>query len=208
MSVALLPSCDYSYKTIKKEIDFFGFRFVYYRDGSGSLHSNLSKEPIYQTNDCSFKEKGLKKIKKDDLFIDIIKNIGFPRFLGEYECRNLDFGKPNDDIYRIAFNDDFSMKFDWARIPYWAPSAWCSDRKNCLPSIQDTEKLKIGMTLDEVVEAIGKPQLAKSGWPAAYYFDLAGGNTLITTWNTNRNHYEDKPYRLTSMEITKKDLNN
>lgn len=204
---AILSSgCDYSNKSVKKEIKFFDFKFVYYKDDSGSLYSGLSEQPIYKTSNCSFKEKGLEKIKKGDLFIDVIKNIGFPRFLSDYESAELDFGKPNDDIYRIAFKEDFSIQYDsvYAYLPYWAASAWCADRTYDLPSSLDIEKLKIGMTLDEVVDVIGKPQKTETTWPAVYYFDLYGGSRLVTTWNTKNNSYDEKPYYLASMEITEK----
>ena len=200
----LCVGCDCSNKAVKKELQFSDFKFVYYKDGSGSLYSGLSEQPIYKMSNCSFKEKGLEKVQKGDLFIDVIKNIGFPRFLGDYSDQNLDFGNPDGDIYRISFGDDYSVKLGWVKLPYWAASAWCADRAYDLPSNLDIEKLEIGMTLDEAVEIIGKPQSAESVWPMIYYFDLASGNRLATTWNTKNNSYEEKPYYLTSMEITEK----
>lgn len=199
----LLPSCDYSHKKIKKEVNFYGCRFIYYKDGSGSLYFENSKWPIYQTPNCSFKEKNLSEIKQGDLLIDIVKMIGFPRFIGYYEYVTLDFGKPDDDIYRLAFETDLTLhRYDIYEY-FWA-STWCSSRTTGLPSREDTEKITIGMTLDEVVETIGKPQRATLGWPIKYHFDLDDGGVLTTVWNTKNNSRDEKPYYLASMEITEK----
>lgn len=68
-----------------------------------------------------------------------------------------------------------------------------------LPSVEDTEKVKLDMTLEEVVSILGRPQIAVGSGSIIYAFYLNNGQVFLTWWDSNI--ASDRIYRLWRMEL-------
>lgn len=187
-------------KNVINCIDFLNHRFIYYEDGSGSLHLIKNDNKTLELQDIKFKESNINKIKSSNSFENIIENIGFPRFNGVSNEQTLDFGQPDENIFRISFsNDGLYEKLDV--LDYTNPSSWLDPNKNSLPTLNDIDNIKIGMSLDDVVSLIGKPQ-GSSGYGAIIFnFAIDDGSTLVTWWNSNQYSLNNGPYYLYKMNI-------
>lgn len=184
-----------------RRIVFYDYEFAYFDDGSGAIYAEKTNEKLLETADCSFRSSNLGIIGNDEPLIDLVRLIGFPRFLGVYSERSLDFGSSDSDIYRAFFTEEMKCTsmdvFDCGD-----PKAWIDPTKPVLPTLSDLEKIKIGMSLDEVVSMIGKPQ-DETGYGAILFtFSIDGGSTLMTGWNPGEyNKYRNGPYYLTYMDL-------
>jgi len=206
LSAAIVTGCSQPYsssetkKNIIKCIDFLNRRFVYYEDGSGSLYLIKNDTKILELQNIKFKESNINKIKSSNSFENIIENIGFPRFNGVSKELTLDFGLPDEDIFRISFsNDGLYEKLDV--LDYDNPSSWLDPDKNSLPTPNDIDNIKIGMSLDDVVFLIGKPQGSSGSGAIILNFAIDDGSILATWWNSKQYSPKNGPYYLYKMDI-------
>ena len=187
-------------KTIKRQLVFGGYQFVYYQDGTGSVLSDSSKEVLQDTKSYSFKKYNLNKVQIGDSLLKVVKTIGFPRFLGISSTLSLDFGEFDYDIYRMTFSDDLHLT-NSETLDYGDYTSWIDPLKKDLPSQKDIEKIQLGMSLDEVVSLIGRPQTTTGSGAIIYNFDLVDGSTFLTWWDTRIYQLRNGPYYLSRMEI-------
>lgn len=68
-----------------------------------------------------------------------------------------------------------------------------------LPSVEDTERARLDMTIGEVVSILGKPQIAAGSDSIIYSFYLSNGQVFLTWWDSH--FMDDKIYRLWRMEL-------
>lgn len=181
-------------------IDFMNHKFVYYEDGSGSLHSLKDGSKTLNLMDVEFKESNLDKIISSGSFENIIENIGFPRFSGISNTYTLDFGQPNEDIFRISFSDD-ELYEELEVLDYNNPSSWLDPNKENLPTPSDISNIKIGMSLDDVVSLVGKPQGSLGSGAIIFSFAIDDGSSLLTWWNSKEYKPSNGPYYLYKMDI-------
>lgn len=182
------------------EFSFVDYSFAYFDDGSGALYSKETSKVLFETPDYTFNSLNINEIGKGDSLITLVEQIGFPRFLGVSSTYSLDFGYSNSDIYRIFFSNEMLCS-DIELLDYNDPSTWIDVDKKDLPTLSDLENIEIGMSLDEVVSIIGKPQ-GEAGYGAIMFtFSIDDGSTLLTSWNPGEYDSKNEPYFLASLDL-------
>ena len=182
------------------EFSFVGYSFAYFDDGSGVLYSKETSEVLFETPNYNFNLLNINKIEKGDALVTLVEKIGFPRFLGVSSTYSLDFGNSNSDIYRIFFSGKMLFS-EIELLDYDDPSSWMDAGKKDLPTLSDLENIEIGMSLDEVISIIGKPQ-GTAGSGAIYFtFSIDGGLTLLTRWDPGEYNGKNGPYFLASLYL-------
>ena len=68
-----------------------------------------------------------------------------------------------------------------------------------LPSVEDTERARLDMTIGKVVSILGKPQISVGSGSIIYSFYLSNGQVFLTEWDSNI--ASDRIYRLWHMEL-------
>ncbi len=76
---------------------------------------------------------------------------------------------------------------------------WFNPFRMILPSAEDTEKVKLDMTIGEVVSILGKPQIQVGSGSIIFAFYLNNGQVFLTEWDSNI--ASDRIYRLWRMEL-------
>ena len=182
------------------EISFVNYNFAYFDDGSGVLYSKEAGEVLFETSDCAFNHSNLNLIENGDSLINLVEQIGFPRFLGVSSTYSLDFGNSDSDIYRIFFSDEMRC-LDIELLDYDDPSSWIDADKKDLPTLDDLENIEIGMSLDEVISIIGKPQRSVGYGAILFTFSIDDGSTLLTRWSPGEYDETNGPYFLASLDL-------
>lgn len=208
----LLASCDLnvnqgdSNSSINKdkneiyEFSFVNYNFIYFDDGSGVLQSKETSEVLFETPDYTFNSSNINEIENGDALITLIEQIGFPRFLGVSSTYSLDFGNSDSDIYRIFFSGEMRC-LDIELLDYDDPSSWIDADKKDLPTLDDLEDIEIGMSLDEVISIIGKPQGSVGYGSIMFTFSIDDGSMLLTRWNPGEYDSKNGPYFLASLDL-------
>lgn len=144
---------------------------------------------INSTNKTIFCEANIDYIHNGYTLFETIEILGFPRFYGTSYNYSLDFGYPDQNVHRLFFalnnEGDLSMN-DYIELDYNDPDTWCDNDKDKLPSLQLTTKVKIGMSLDEVIRIMGKPQRDIGSGTVIFEFDLDNGSVFTTFWHIER----------------------
>lgn len=183
-----------------RKIDFLNRQFLYYEDGSGEIFSLEDGSKTLSLDNVAFKNPDAKKLSSAMSFEEIIERIGFPRFLGITGTNTLDFGLPDEDVYRVTFSGKGLFE-RLERIDYVSQSAWLDPNKENLPSREDAYKIKKGMSLDETVSLIGKPQ-GEWGYGAFIFdFSVDDGSTLSTWWSNEEYAGRNGPYHIYRMSL-------
>lgn len=187
-------------KSEVKKISFADYEFVYFDDGSGVLYSEETDKKLLEVLDYSFRYSNLNLINEEDSLINIVELIGFPRFLGVSSSLSLDFGNYDSDIYRVFFSNDM-LYSNLEILDYDDPDTWIDPNRKEFPSLSDLVNIKIGMSLDEVISIIGKPQGSTGYGSIMFTFAIDDGSTLLTRWNPGEYDAKNGPYYLASFEI-------
>lgn len=182
------------------EFSFVDYSFAYFDDGSGALYSKETSKVLFETPDYTFNSSNINEIGNGDSLIALVEQIGFPRFLGVSSTYSLDFGNSNSDIYRIFFSDEIRCS-DIELLDYDDPSTWIDAGKKDLPTLSDLENIEIGMSLDEVISIIGKPQGSVGYGSIMFTFSIDVGSTLLTRWNPGEYDSKNGPYFLASLDL-------
>ncbi len=165
--------CEFSYY----------YNYVFFENesysGIGSLRGSKVANVKKYDKTSSFRSKDLSLVSS---LYDAVKNFGSPKSYGVESTKSLDYSIDDEKIYRLYLNDNSGVE-DVIVLDKDNPSSWLDDSKTKLPSIEDAKKLEIGMSLDEVVNAIGKPQRAYSG--SSFDFDLVEKDKVLWAlfWN-------------------------
>ncbi len=116
-------------------------------------------------------------IKKS--MIEAVETIGIPSYTGTGEL-SLDY----------SFNDGYIRRVKLSRaggeltvdevelLDKEDPSTWVDPDKTSLPTKEQCEQITVGMSLDEVVALIGRPQRDVGSGAILYQFDVEGGAIL------------------------------
>lgn len=182
------------------EFSFVDYSFVYFDDGSGALYSKETSEVLFETPDYTFNSSNINEIGNNDSLISLVEQIGFPRFLGVSSTYSLDFGNSNSDIFRIFFSDEMRCS-DIELLDYDDPSTWIDAGKKDLPTLFDLKNIEIGMSLDEVVSIIGKPQGSVGYGSIMFTFSINDGSTILTSWIPGEYDSKNGPYFLASLDL-------
>lgn len=140
------------------------------RGGEIAEHYSYEKQ-VYR--DGSFDSVRNKSI------IEAVETIGIPSYTGSSEL-SLDY----------SFNDGFIRRVKLSRaggeltvdevelLDKEDPVTWLDPEKTSLPTKEQCEQITVGMSLDEVVALIGRPQRDVGSGAILYQFDVEGGAIL------------------------------
>lgn len=73
--------------------------------------------------------------------------------------------------------------------------------KKDLPTLADLENIEIGVSLDEVISIIGKPQESVGYGAIIFTFSIDDGSTLLTRWDPSEYDSKNEPYFLASLDL-------
>lgn len=122
----------------------------------------------------------------------------FPPLFGVSDVPPLNFGEEEWNVFasRLLKQNPIS------RSKVFDPSdkgTWFNPFRMILPSAEDTEKVKLDMTIGEVVSILGKPQIQVGSGSIIFAFYLNNGQVFLTEWDSNI--ASDRIYRLWRMEL-------
>ena len=116
---------------------------------------------------------------KNMSMVEAVKTIGIPSYAGSGEL-SLDY----------SFNDGYIRRVDLERedgkltvkevevLDKEDPTTWLDPDKASLPTREQCEQIAVGMSFDEVVRRIGRPQRDVGSGAILYQFDVEGGAIL------------------------------
>lgn len=122
----------------------------------------------------------------------------FPPLFGVSDVPPLNFGEEGWNVFasRLLKQNPIS------RSKLFDPSdqgTWFNPFRMILPSVEDTQRVKLGMTIGEVVSILGKPQIQVGSGSIFFAFYLNHGQVFLTEWDSNI--ASDRIYRLWRMEL-------
>lgn len=122
----------------------------------------------------------------------------FPPMFGVSDVPPLNFGKEKWDTFasRLPKQNPIS------RSKVFDPSdkgTWFNPFRMILPSAEDTEKVRLDMTIGEVVSILGKPQIQVGSGSIIFAFYLNNGQVFLTWWDSHI--ASDRIYRLWRMDV-------
>ncbi len=144
-------------------------------------------EQINYISKVDFNNEYFSELKEETKLVDVIKKIGMPTFIGLEQNPSLDFANNENSIYRIYFSkkgDDFVSK-ERIILNKNDPTSWFDENKSNLPSEEDIKCIKLGMSLEEIVTILGKPQRDIGSGAFLFEFDLSSGKKLEALFVNN-----------------------
>lgn len=122
----------------------------------------------------------------------------FPPMFGVSDVPPLNFGKEKWD----TFSSRLPKQNPISRSKVFDPSdkgTWFNPFRMILPSAEDTEKVKLDMTIGEFVSILGKPQIQVGSGSIIFAFYLNNGQVFLTWWDSHI--ASDRIYRLWRMDV-------
>lgn len=122
----------------------------------------------------------------------------FPPMFGVSDVPPLNFSEKEWSV----FASRLSKQNPITRSKVFDPSdesTWFDPFRIMLPSVEDTERVKLDMTIGEVVSILGRPQIAVGSGCIIYAFYLNNGQVFLTWWDSNI--ASDRIYRLWRMDV-------
>lgn len=144
-------------------------------------------EEINYISKVDFNNEYFLELKEETKLIDVIKKIGIPTFIGLEQVPSLDFANNENSIYRIYFSkkgDGFVSK-ETIILNKDNPTSWFDENKSNLPSEEDIKSIKLGMSLEEIVTLLGKPQRDIGSGAFLFEFALSNGKKLEALFVNN-----------------------
>lgn len=197
-----LSSCDLNRADpcVSRVLNFMGNDLVYYDDGSGKVFKEGTKDCLLHLRDCSFRKERLHECVYSHRdferlhLTDLLSTIGFPRFLGS-TAYELDFGRKDDNIVRFSFGNGRIFAFE--SMSYDGKGeAWLTKNANVKPSIEDAQKLKADMSLDEVIQLLGKPRDFSDRLYREFWWDTVEGKVIYCSFSPRQGRKDKHVFRL------------
>lgn len=122
-------------------------------------------------------------INKGDNIFDVVSKIGLPSYEGVQTCTSLDFAKSVTILCRITFdkNNLEMIVNNYEVLDKEYPETLFDENKTILPTLEMAKKVKSGMSLDEVIFILGKPQRDVGCGTFIYEYNLSDGQSFYTT---------------------------
>jgi len=180
-------------------LDYLGYSF-FSHDGNNVVvqYSDSGRvSRFYEIGDAALNEESTDLVAIGDDIVTAVSKMGLPSFEGVQKENSLDFAKSEKLICRLTFDEndgELSVKSK-AILDKEDPSSWFDEDKTRLPDIAIAQSIVPGMSLDDVVAAMGKPQRDVGSGPLIMEFDLSdGGKVDITMYNNSEkeNAYQEE----------------
>lgn len=148
-------------------------------------------------NKTNLDSNNIVQINKGDNIFDVVSKIGLPSYEGVQSSTSLDFAKSESIICRITFdvNNSEMIVNNYEVLDKEKPETWFDENKTILPTLKMAKKVKYGMSLDEVVFILGKPQRDVGSGAIIFEYNLSDGQSFYTTMTNN--DYLENEYRET-----------
>lgn len=128
-----------------------------------------------------------KQVYRDDSFdsvrnksmVEAVETIGIPSYTGTGEL-SLDYSYNDGYIRRVKLaREGGELTVETVELlDKENPATWLDPDKTTLPTREQCEQITVGMSIDEVVARIGRPQRDVGSGAILYQFDVAGGEIL------------------------------
>lgn len=165
------------------------------------VNPNDKVESLVEYPAVSFSEEEFVKVDENYSLQESVKYLSMPKYIGLSNTNSLDFGVLDQDIFRIHYQEkDGKLMFNSKeQLDHLKPQTWFDENKTALPSSDDVEPIKIGMSIDTVVSLIGKPQRDVGYGAFIFEFDMKDGKVFRTYWLLENTRYE--PYSGTYLNL-------
>lgn len=122
----------------------------------------------------------------------------FPPMFGVSDVPPLNFGEKEWDTFASWLPKHNPIALSKVFDPS-DQGTWFNPFRMILPSVEDTQRVKLDMTIGEVVSILGKPQIQVGSGSIIYAFYLNNGQVFLTWWDSNI--ASDRIYRLWRMDV-------
>lgn len=102
---------------------------------------------------------------------DLVKYFGEPFQYGVYKSHSIDYTFDVENIYRFYLQGDEDI-ISYEVLDKENPSSWVDESKEIFPTLDEVQSITYGMSLDDVVKLIGKPQKSIGSGLILYGFDI------------------------------------
>ena len=138
-------------------------------------------------NQTNLDSNNIVQINKGDNIFDVVSKIGLPSYEGVQTSTSLDFAKSESIICRITFdvNNSEMIVNNYEVLDKEEPETWFDENKTILPTLEMAKKIQLGMSLDDVVFILGKPQRDVGSGRTIFEFNLSDGESFYTTMINN-----------------------
>ncbi len=165
-------------------------------NGKGNIfrHDSFKKEELTEAN--------IQKIEEGDSLLDVVSKIGLPSFEGIQKDTSLDFAQSETILCRVFFKADhqeLSVQ-STEMLDKEEPETWFDVEKQDLPSLQEAQKIKVGMSLDHIVSILGKPQRDIGYGANIFEFNLTN-KQKVDVWFINNVQLENKYHEQHSSKV-------
>ncbi len=141
------------------------------QDGEIAEHYSYEKQIYYDGSFDSVRNKSM---------VEAVETIGIPSFRGRSDSLSLDYSFNDGYIRRVSLvREDGELTVESVEtLDKENVLTWLDPDKQPLPTREQCEGIVVGMSLDEVVFHIGKPQREVGYGAILYQFDVDGGGIL------------------------------
>ena len=194
-------SKEYFRKYIKPHdyFEYSNYSFFTYENKDVVLkYDSLDNVCQYESfNKATLDLDNIALINKGDNIFDVVSKIGLPSYEGVQSSTSLDFAKSVTILCRITFDENNleMLVNNYEVLDKDEPEAWFDENKTILPTLRMAKKVKYGMSLDEVVFILGKPQRDVGSGAIIFEYNLSDGQSFYTTMTNN--DYLENEYRET-----------
>lgn len=177
-------------------LEYLNYSFFAFKDKNVVVeYDDNNKVCICESyNKPSLTTESINGIANQDTVFDVVSKIGLPSWEGVYsqEDASLDFAKSENIMCRVSFNKSSSSLLvnDVEILDKNNPSSWFDEKKVDLPTIDNALTIKEGMSIDDVVTVLGKPQRDIGSGAIIFEFDLFE-NKKIDIWMVNNSDLEN-----------------
>ena len=169
---------------LRKKDCLFYDNLVFAKDNQNHVFVTNDDKIIehYKYAVAEFNESSYDNIYNKNI-IDAVEYIGIPSYAGISSEPSLDYSYNDGYIRRLKLtkNDDGLFINGVEVLDKEKPETWFDPEKTDLPGIEQCGQISVGMSLDEVVRKIGKPQRDIGYGAIIFQFDIDNGLTL-TIW--------------------------
>lgn len=152
------------------------------REGEIAEHYSFEKE--------TYRDDSFDSVINQSM-ISAVETIGIPSYTGTGEL-SLDYSYNDGFIRRVklARRDGELTVEEVELLDKENPSTWLDPEKKSLPTREACEQITVGMSLDEVVALIGRPQRDVGAGAILFEFDVEGG--VLQMWLNSDVEQENK----------------
>lgn len=163
---------------------------IFVENGEESLCVATSDGKITNSNifcDIPFDTEAFESLSEYSTPYEVVSLLGMPDFVGLTSETSLDFAESSDWIYRVSFvkKGEKLVSEEKQLLDKDDPTSWLDPEKTNLPSIKMVDNISLGMSVDELVCILGKPQRETGSGAILFEFNLSNSQILFVRMENN-----------------------